>query len=596
MTKKIIRAFVACLMFASIVAVLPARASEPFRAGFAVRTIVPDQATWPQIWHVARAHPTKVLPGDGLWARAAYLEHGTTKLAIVSVDLLGLFYDDIVIVRDLVRSVLGPDVQVLVVSTHTHSSPDALGVYGPDETTSGRNDMYNAFVVRQAAAAAIIAAGTAVDVTVRIASLPAPAGLNEYDRSRHPGTLDDNVNVIQMLAGTQTVGTIVNWASHPELIDPDRSQDPAIGPNQVVMSSDFVHTLRKTVEDSLGGTAVFINGPNGATTALSMPIIDPDTNTVFPRRSVKKSYYVGTRIGETALAALSGAEPVPDDAVFSVASKELFLPIDNLFLLALKTLGVIPRQTYTAGVPNPAGRDIKTEMMRIILGPLEVLTVPGEMQPDLYTGVYQPLDERANPDVPAERAIRPQMTGRYRFVAGLAMDELGYFVSATDYVWPSVLPLYSNGIDRNGIDHYQETLSLGRDEARSISQQASALLGRTPEANYVPYPGGVLGSDGTAIYEPGRTDVAGIWIDTSVSGRYEQREDTEVYLALPAGASGAWGFLDSQLGELATPDGAPEARGVWIDSDGDEAFDPARDIHVFFDTYILGEGALEPPV
>jgi hypothetical protein len=591
---KTARAFLACLLLASSVAALPAAAAGPFRAGFAVRSIVPAPETWSQIWHVAREHPTAVLPGDGLWARAVYLEHGSTKLAIVSLDLLGFFYDDIITVRELVRSVLGADVQVLVASTHTHSSPDALGVYGPDETTSGRNDAYNAFVVRQAAAAAITAAGVAVDVTVRIASLPAPAGLNEYDRSRHPGTFDDNVGVVQMIAGTQTVGTIINWASHPELIDPDSNSDPQTA-GKVVMSSDFVHTLRATVEEALGGTAVFVNGPNGATTALAMPIIDPDTNTVFPRRSVAKAYYVGTRIGQTAVAALSGAETVSEDAAFTVATRELFLPVDNLFLLALSSLGVIPRKTYTAGVLNPAGRDVKTEMMRIVLGPLEVLTVPGEMQPDLYTGEYQPIQERANPDVPPEKAIRQQMTGSYRFVAGLAMDELGYFVSATDYVWPSVMPLYSNGIDRNGVDHYQETLSLGRDEARAISQHASALLGTSPEKDYVPYPGGVLGSDGTAIYEPGRTDVTGVWIDTSNSGRYEQREDAEVFVALPSDAGGSWGFIDSQLRALATPDGAAEARGIWIDADGDGAFTQTADIHLFFDTYLLGEGALEGP-
>ncbi|HEX9695283.1 MAG TPA: hypothetical protein VGB64_03100 [Actinomycetota bacterium] len=587
------------VLFAAVAVPPAATAASPVRAGFAVRSIVPGQPDWSRVWHTSRRHPTGVLPGDGLWARASYLESGATHLAVVSLDLLGLFYDDIVMIRDEIRAAIGDDVHVLVASTHTHSGIDTLGVYGPDETTTGVDAAYQSFVRAQAAAAAIDAAGAAEEVTeVRFGSLPAPADLNEYDRSRHPGTFDDSVNVVQVRGVNGTIGTIVNWASHPELVDPKSSSDPMIPASMrgAVMSSDFVHTLRTTVESAGGGTALFLNGPNGAVTGLAVPVIDPDTGTPFPRKSVKKAYYVGSRIGQTAIDALTAANAQSVTAPpLSVESESFFLTVENNFILALKAAGVIPRETYTAGAANPLGRDVKTEMLHARFGPLEFLTMPGEQQPDLHTGVYQPLAERANPDVPPERAVEPQMTGDFHFVVGLGMDELGYFVSATDYVPPTIMPLYSNGEDRNGVDHYQETLSLGRDTARALSQQASRLLGTVPEPDYLPYPGGFLTSAGTPLYTGASADVRGIWIDTSDSGRYEQREDAELFVAVPTGPPAAFGFLDSQLRNIG-PDPSDEARGAWIDGDGDGAFDPVRDPHLFFDTWTLGEGPLENPV
>jgi hypothetical protein len=236
-------------------------------------------------------------------------------------------------------------------------------------------------------------------------------------------------------------------------------------------------------------------------------------------------------------------------------------------------------------------------MMRVTLGPVEFVSVPGELHPDVYTGGYLPREERANPDVPRERPIRPQMTGAIHFLVGLGQDELGYFVSATDYVWPSTIsPIYGEGVDRSGRDHYQETVSLGRDTARRVGQRASILLGQEPEADYQPFVGGFLDETGAPLYEiAGASDgarVRGIWADTSDSGRYERTRDAEVMLPPPSGAPAGLGFLDAFQHDLGT---APTtaARGVWIDGDGDGSFDPAGDPHLYADSYHLGKGELE---
>jgi hypothetical protein len=181
-----------------------------------------------------------------------------------------------------------------------------------------------------------------------------------------------------------------------------------------------------------------------------------------------------------------------------------------------------------------------------------------------------------------------------RFVIGLAMDELGYFVSATAYMAPSLVnPLYGEGIDRNGREHYHETLSLGRDTARSISQWSSRILGHDPELDYQPYPGGFLDASGRPLYAGPSGDIRGIWLDTSDSGRYERGADAQAFTPLPSAVPARYGFLDANLADMgAEPSSA--ARGVWIDGDGDGSFDPVRDPHLSFDSYVVGPGEIEP--
>lgn len=76
---------------------------------------------------------------DDIYASALYLNDGKTSVVIVSLDLIGLFHDD-------VEDIRGNKNDIIIACTHQHSGPDTLGLWGPDETTSGVNPEYLAFV------------------------------------------------------------------------------------------------------------------------------------------------------------------------------------------------------------------------------------------------------------------------------------------------------------------------------------------------------------------------------------------------------------------------------------------------------------------
>ena len=81
----------------------------------------------------AEAHWQATGVHDPLQARAAVLRHGGRKVALVSVDLVGFFYPNVVNVRDRLPGFH----YVLVSSTHNHEGPDTLGLWGASAFTSG---------------------------------------------------------------------------------------------------------------------------------------------------------------------------------------------------------------------------------------------------------------------------------------------------------------------------------------------------------------------------------------------------------------------------------------------------------------------------
>ena len=98
------------------------------------------------------------------------------------------------------------------------------------------------------------------------------------------------VQVIDIETDT-TLGTLLQWANHPELIWSDN----------LLLSSDFCHNFREGVEkgvywgDSLmakglGGTAVYINGSIGGlmTTDPETGVKDPFRDTTYIEPSFEK--------------------------------------------------------------------------------------------------------------------------------------------------------------------------------------------------------------------------------------------------------------------------------------------------------------------
>jgi len=152
---------------------------------------------------------------DDLWAVAFVIDDGRTRIGIVSLDAIGFFHDDAIAVRKLFNQG-AKDSYTIVCSTHNHSTPDLMGLWGPSHLRTGVSSAYRQLVIQNAAQALKDAAAKLEPAAVRFHHIPtAPDGL--VTDSRKPVVFDPDLRVMHFVrpGTTNTIGSVVTWGDHP---------------------------------------------------------------------------------------------------------------------------------------------------------------------------------------------------------------------------------------------------------------------------------------------------------------------------------------------------------------------------------------------
>jgi len=191
---------------------------------------------------------------DDLIATALVLDNGLAKIAMVSIDMLCLNE----FIADRVRQGC-PGIEPVLCCSHTHSGP--IGYAGEK---SGKKE--RAFIdslvgkltgVIQKAATALEGAElcwgeSAADIAVnRREKLPS----GEMIIGENPeGVVDRSVGVLSvMTARGARLATLVNFACHGTVW----------GPDNLLVSADWIAAMRAKVEKELGGVCMFLQGAAG---------------------------------------------------------------------------------------------------------------------------------------------------------------------------------------------------------------------------------------------------------------------------------------------------------------------------------------------
>ena len=227
--------------------------------------------------------------------------------------------------------------------------------------------------------------------------------------------------------------------------------------------------------EGLGGIAVYLNGTvGGLMTPLGITVTDGN-GVDHSSSDWAKSEATGKVVGEMMLEAIAGGELVESpDLSFEMTRVEL--PVANIGFQAMFLSGVLDRKLYDYDPAELLSESnlpkIHTETGHITIGPLEMLTVPGELFPEVAFGGYDgsrvgnDLVEFISSDNPNPPQVEEAPDGPYwaelmntehAWIVGLANDELGYIIPAYDFEVHPTVPY----LDEPEGDHYEETNSLG---------------------------------------------------------------------------------------------------------------------------------------
>ena len=426
---------------------------------------------------------------DDLTVRCLALEAQPTTLVLCEADLIGLFYDDVLKVRKQVQAAAPQVTQVIVGSTHDHEGPDTLGLWGPSALQSGMDGKYLDEVDHKIAGAALAAVGSMQDARLTLGEDDNPLLALLQNDSRPPYVKDPHLLVMRLVAEGSGVpiATLINWSDHPE----------TLGGKNTLITADFPHWLCSYVESHLGGTAIYFNGSIGgllSTLGDEVAIQDPGNGEIAKDGTWDKAQLVGNMLGLLAERAVNLGKTAPVDSIV-IRKAVIFAPLDNDNFRIASAMGVFKgrKSLYTDGELDPSfvvknvpgmgklrestGKDFRSEVDYIQLlkrgEPVaEIATVPGEIYPELVNGGIARYAGADFPNAPFEPVIRTSMRSSYKFVFGLADDELGYIIPKAE--WDKQPPWLRGSKTR----WYGEINSAGPDVSGVVTRALVDLMNR----------------------------------------------------------------------------------------------------------------------
>lgn len=402
---------------------------------------------------------------DPLWARAIAFENNGVRVVLVTVDSIGLFAEKIINIRKRLDPALNID-HLVVSCLHVHEAPDTMGIWSVGlERPFWRFDYGYMELLQQAVAdAAAEAVGNLRPAEAFMAETAVgPEGF--VNDSRIPLVYDNVIRIARFVEpGTDnTIATMVNWGNHPE----------TVGSRNPLLTSDFSHYWREGVEKGVadplgapgvGGMCLYFQGQvGGLMTQLHTTV--PHRNGVdkFREDSFEKAEALGDNLAIATLRAIrEGSRPMEGSRV-AVAAKTFMVPVGNKLFSFAAFIGLVHPGWWKGYV--------RSEVNALRVGDLEILTIPGEIYPEICEGGVEAPEGRDFPIQPVEvPPLRAQMKGKTTMVLGLANDELGYIIPKSQW---DVKPPFAYGRDR---DQYGEENSFGPDVAGAVHRASMEVL------------------------------------------------------------------------------------------------------------------------
>lgn len=407
--------------------------SSTLRVGFGRVKINPDLSNPDEPIYIAGFGQNRIATAihDDLWAVACVFDDGTTRLGIAALDAIGFFHDDVIRVRQKFE----PDWELdytVICSTHSHSTPDLLGLWGPNYLKTGVNRSYRGQVIEATARAFGLAVDDLRPARVALHEIATPSeGL--VGDSRKPVVFDPNIRLMHFTNPTNglTIGSLVTWADHPETVWRECTDITADFPGYLRSALESgVEISDVLLEPGLGGTHLYINGAIGGlmSTGPGITVRDPYLQQDFTEPTHDKARALGRNLASRILRRLDETNaPLFEHPRLRVKARTLELPLDNMGYLIAPVLGLIDRG-------HVEWKRVRTEVALITFGEASIACIPGEIYPEIVNGGI----ERApggdfDIDPVEEPPIRDMMPGEIKFVFGLANDEIGYIIPKSEW-------------------------------------------------------------------------------------------------------------------------------------------------------------------
>ncbi|MBT7610485.1 MAG: hypothetical protein HN576_12065 [Bacteriovoracaceae bacterium] len=413
---------------------------------------------------------------DDIWALTTVIDNGKTRIAICAIDSIGFFHNDLEDVRAKLKKEWKID-YLMVAATHNHGVPDLQGIWG-NLLKSGINKKYLQKVKDDIVSSVGLAVGNMAPSKMEVRRITLRP--KEYEDmiadTRLPEVYDPDLRVIRFVdpESDATQGSIITWANHPE----------TLWSGNLEITSDYPGHLRrglsqgilydgKSYRSGIGGTHLFIVAALGGLLAphRRLAVHDPFINETFQKPSFEKARAIGYRLADKILEDFDSnqVEQIYQPEIRLVA-KKFRVRIKNWRFRLARILRILKRRFV-------GWFKIKTEVALLDIGPARILTIPGEIYPEIVNGGIEAPEGQDFKIEPLEiPPIREAMGERINFIFGQTNDALGYIIPKSQ--WDAKSP-YTYGREKRP---YGEVNSIGHHFAPLLHSEVLGLIEKLERA------------------------------------------------------------------------------------------------------------------
>ena len=431
-----------------------------YRMGFSTAEIMPNVESGRTFWIAGHGSGHKM---EGIispvYVSAVWTDCGNDEgMLWLSADIIGLTRIEVEQIR---QRILASDVikgcKLINVSvTHSHSGIDTLGYWGKPIASvplNGKDEEYmetlmsNCVKVSEEAYLAR-KSGKLYDGRIEIKDgLFTKRGFIDKHEflTRLRFAPDDGSPEIWLM----------NFGGHPN----------SLGGDNRMLSGEYPYFMKEIIKEQKGANVLFTIGAIGG-----MDVAEQAEDRL---ECVKLQ---GKMIAEKSFEITDEKELEPE---IKYVQQTFYMPVDNyvLTLLAIKhtmSFKAYPSKTSLTGVAT------KSEMTYMTIGSQKFVFLPGESFVSTVYGSYMDADT-----APTGKGgeINPaplcEICGDSEIIAvGNSNDMTGYVVPPNDFILNPTQPFLNGVKDKNGLNHYHETNSMGINTQGVLADEFSRLVNR----------------------------------------------------------------------------------------------------------------------
>jgi len=358
---------------------------------------------------------------DPIFARSLVLSDGDKKIALVSVEVIGLLADFIDRVKERLSAYGYPYKNIYIFSTHTHAAPDTMGLWGPIIGKSGINDKYMFFLMDRIVETVLKAENQMEEVDLYLSKGKLSNLIENY---RIEENVDGSLKLLKFLSDDNVIATFWTYAAQPEITTREN----------LSISADYPGLVSKMIEEKYGGTSLFALGLCGAQSPIyceeGFEKMETFANEIFSK--IENIYENHKRIN---------ISPI------EIRFRKVKLKLQNPDFQLLYTLGILDREYED--------QRITSSVSKVKIGELDLINIPGEPFPGLLSDILDSQNETEN------------------IVISHSNDSIGYFIPLNQ--WSLKPQVWVDDIE-NGKFIGHETESIGVEAGKIVRNTVKELF------------------------------------------------------------------------------------------------------------------------